>query len=129
MKKVFILIITIMIITSFSACKYNGKENKMVTYETGIYHDKSWNETVGTYSNPVVPDKETALKIAETVFNGMTKNNETQEYVAQSIFYDEQDEIWIISFWKDSDQNILGGECNIAIQKKDGKILRIWFGE
>lgn len=101
----------------------------MVKYESGDYHDKNWSETLGTYAGVAIPDKETALEIAEAIFNGMDKSKDAQEYVPKSVFYDTQDEIWIISFWKDSDEITLGGDCSIAIQKKDGKVLRIWFGE
>ena len=40
--------------------------------------------------------------------------------------------IWIVSFWEnniDDKIEIIGGDCNIAIQKSDGKVLRVWFGE
>ena len=94
----------------------------MVKYESGNYHDKNWSETIGTYGGMVIPDEETALKIAKAIFDGM-------EYVPQSVFYDNQDEIWIVSFGKNSNHIMLGGDCNIAMQKKDGKVLRIWFGE
>lgn len=40
-----------------------------------------------------------------------------------------EDGIWIISFAKDVNEVILGEECNIVFRKKDGKVLRIWFGE
>lgn len=115
---------------SCSACGNSKKENDMIKYESGNFHDKNWSETIGTYSGEaVIPDEETALKIAKAIFDGMEKSKEAQEYVPQSVFYDNQDEIWIVSFWKNSNQLILGGECNIAMQKKDGKVLRIWFGE
>lgn len=98
-------------------------------FESGKYHNKDWNETVGTYSKTVVPNEEIALDIAKAIFNGMDKSKEAQDYVPQSIFFDEQDEIWIVSFWKESNNSSLGSDCSIAIQKKDGKVLRIWFGE
>lgn len=102
----------------------------MIKYESGNFYDKNWNETIGTYSGEaVIPDEETALKIAKAIFDGMKKSKDAQEYVPQSVFFDNQDEIWIVSFWKDSDQVTLGGDCNIAMQKEDGKVLRIWFGE
>ena len=62
-------------------------------------------------------------------FDGMEKSKEAQRYVPLSVFYDDQDEIWVVSFGEDSRQNTLGGDCSIAMQKKDGKVLRIWFGE
>ena len=91
---------------------------------------KYGSETIGTYSGrAVIPDEETALKIAEAIFDGMEKSEEAPKYVPQAVFYDNQDEIWIVSFWENSNQLTLGGDCNIALQKKDGKVLRIWFGE
>ncbi len=102
----------------------------MVKYESGIFHDKNWSETVGTYkAQDVISDKETALEIAKVIFDRMKKSEDVKEYVPQLVFYDNQDEIWIVSFWKDSEQDVLGGDCNIAMQKSDGKVLRIWFGE
>ena len=77
----------------------------------------------------VILDEETALKIAKAIFYGMEKSKDAKEYVPQSVFYDNQDEIWIVSFGKNSNHIMLGGDCNIAMQKKDGKVLRIWFGE
>ncbi len=128
-KKLIFLFITLLSITLFSACGNDKKENDMVKYESGIYYDKNWDETVGTYTESVIPDKDTALEVATVIFNGMDKSRGAKEYVPKSVFYDDQDEIWIVSFGKDSDEIILGGDCSIAIQKKDGKVLRIWFGE
>ena len=128
-RKLIWLPIVILSIVLLSACENRKKENNMVKYESVDYHDKNWSETLGTYAGVAIPDKETALEIAEAIFNGMDKSKDAQEYVPKSVFYDTQDEIWIISFWKDSDEITLGGDCSIAIQKKDGKVLRIWFGE
>lgn len=100
-----------------------------VDFEAGIFFDKHWDETVGTYEGAVVPNKETAIEVAKSIFNGMEKNNDAQQYVPQTVFYDEQDGIWIVSFWKESNEIIVGGDCSIAIQKEDGKVLRIWYGE
>lgn len=128
MKRILLLLLPIMLsIALFSAC--NNTKNDTVEFESGNYSDKNWDETVGTYEKAVVSDKETALEIAKAIFNGMDKSKDAQEYVPQSVFYDEQDEIWIVSFWKESNEITFGGDCSIAIQKSDGKVLRIWFGE
>lgn len=47
----------------------------------------------------------------------------------QSYIFDNQDEIWIVTFGKYGKENVAGGDCSIAIQKQDGQVLRIWFGE
>lgn len=130
MRRTLVVLVIILSMISCSACGNSKKENDMIKYESGNFHDKNWNETIGTYSGmAVIPDEETALKIAEAIFDGMEKSKEAQKYVPQSVFYDNQDEIWIVSFWENSNQLTLGGDCNIALQKKDGKVLRIWFGE
>lgn len=131
MKKILLLLlITVLSIALFSACRTQKKEEiDMIKYESGNYFNKDWNEDVGTYKKVAVPNKKVALEISQAIFNGMEKSEEAQEYVPQFIFYDEQDEIWIVSFGKESNEITLGGDCNIAIQKVDGKVLRIWFGE
>ena len=59
----------------------------------------------------------------------MDKNKEVQKYIPKSIFYDNQDKIWIVSFGKKTNEITVGENCNIAIQETDGKVLRIWFDE
>lgn len=132
MRRILLLLNVIFSMALFLACDTcdnREKVNGMVKYEFGKYHEKNWDETVGTYNKDVIANEKTALDVAKAIFNGMDKSKQAQEYVPQSVFYDEQDEIWIVSFWKDSNEHILGGDCSIAIQKRDGKVLRIWFGE
>lgn len=131
MKRILLLLFSVILsIAVFSVCAAQKKEEiDTIKFESGNYFNKDWNETVGTYKKAVVPNENTALEIAQAIFNGMDKSKEMQEYVPQSIFYDEESEIWIVSFGKESNEIILGGDCSIAIQKEDGKVLRIWFGE
>ncbi len=114
--------------------KYESGQD-IIEYETGQFYNKNWNETFGTYNKKaVIPDKETAIKAAQAIFDGMEKSEKVQEYVPQYVFYDNQDEVWIVAFWKrldwnNSDMITTGEDCCIALQKKDGKVLRIWFEE
>ena len=130
MKKNSIMLFTVLFIaTSLSACMGEGKGYDAPQFESGSYPDKNWGEAVGSYAGAVVPDKEVAVEVAKDIFNGIEKSDDAQKYIPQAVFYDEQDEIWIISFWGETNESTLGGDCSIAIQKKDGKVLRIWFGE
>ena len=122
MKKFLIFVIFATLI--FSACV----KNDAVEFETGNYYNKNWNETSGTYNKAVVPDENSAVEIATAIFNNMENSEYRREDVPQAVFYDEQDEVWIVSFWEES-VHTLGGDCSIAIQKEDGRVLRIWFGE
>lgn len=128
-KKLILILILESAVIMVSSCNSKEIKNDMVKYGAGAYHDKNWNETIGSYQGEVIPDKEIALEMATAIFNGMEKSEESEHFVPQSIFFDEKDEIWIVSFGKDSSEMILGGDCSIAMQKKDGKVLRIWFGE
>jgi len=133
MKKQLILILSI-ILVMFIGCNQtqkdkNGDELMSVNFKSGIYHDKNWDEKIGTYQRDVIPNEKAALKLAVQIFESMQKSIEVQNYIPQSVFFDEEDEIWIISFGEQSDKVIVGGDCSIAMQKKDGKVMRIWFGE
>lgn len=104
----------------------------MINYKIGIYHDKNWTVEVGTYQGDAIPNEEVAVMVATQIFNGMDKNIAERAYIPQQVFYDEEDEVWIVSFWPKIEEAGLitvGSGCSIAMQKKDGKVLRIWFGE
>lgn len=124
-----LLCVLILCCTFFVSCKDRSQELNQVDYEVGIYSDKNWEESVGTYQGDAIPDKETALAVAQGIFQGMEKSQAAEQYRPQVVFYDQEDEIWIVSFWQDSGQTTLGNDCSIALQKKDGKVLRIWFEE
>lgn len=111
-----------------SSCA-NDMSDQEIQFEEGIFYDKNWSDTAGTYTGNVVESKETAVAIATAVYNGMRKSQSMSNLTPQSVFFDSQDEIWIVTFGMDGKENVVGGDCSIAIQKQDGRILRIWFGE
>ncbi len=130
MRRIAAMLLIFFCVVLCSACGSGKNESNTIKYESGSFYDKNWSETIGTYSKKaVIPDEETALKTATAVFDGMEKSKEAQKYVPQTVFYDTDDEIWIVTFGNNSSRNTLGGDCSIAIQKADGKVLRIWFGE
>lgn len=150
-RKATAAVVILLSLTFCAACENTQKDNTeikkgnaeikyeswqdIIEYETGQFYNKNWNETFGTYNKKaVIPDKETAIKAAQAIFDGMEKSEKVQEYVPQYVFYDNQDEVWIVAFWKRLDENTsdmvtVGEDCCIALQKKDGKVLRIWFEE
>ena len=130
MKRAAAVFLIVLSMISCPACGNKNRENDAIQYQSGIFHDKNWDKTIGTYTGgAVIPDAETAVKIAEAVFDGMKKSQSALEYTVQSVFFDTEDEIWIVSFWRNSNEAFLGGDCSIAMRKEDGKVLRIWFGE
>ena len=124
------MLVVVLSVLIFSACACLKKqENDAIRFDLGTFFAKNWDSTEGRYEKAAIPNKEIAVEVASAIFEGMEKSKEAQEYVPQCVFYDEQDEVWIVSFWKEHTENTVGACCSIAIQKADGKILRIWFGE
>ena len=87
-KKIFLLFIMILSFLSLSDCQNIQEQNNMIEYQSGNYHDKNWNDMVGTYSEPVILDKETAVEVAKAIFNGMNTSENMNGHVPKSIFYD-----------------------------------------
>lgn len=136
MKKIkcLLLIMYLIVITGCNRNQFNmkGTSTMDIEFEQGIFNDKNWDENIGTYKKDVIPNKETAVAVAVQIFNGMEKKSYAEKYVPQSVFYDEVDGIWIVSFWEENNNDemiTLGNDCSIALKKNNGQILRIWFGE
>ena len=125
MKKIVVLLLVGMnILPLLWGCTKNDGND--ISYETGTYHDKNWEEPLYTYVGDAIPDKETAIAVTTAIYNSMKKSKREQDWVPQDVFYDEPDGIWIVSFWPDSDVPTLGDCWTIAIRKQDGKVMRIW---
>ena len=79
-----------------------------------------------------VTDIDTAVEIAVSIFNGIERKRIHEGQKVQYVFFDTEDEVWIVSFWKDRGYGpyamIAEGSFNIAIQKSDAKVLRMWVG-
>lgn len=131
MKRISLLLLIMVLL--FAGCKNNTEEGdsdmRDIKYESGVFHDKNWNEKIGTYVDVAVPDKETAIKIASAVIIPMQDKGYAKNYSVQSVFFDNTDEVWIVSFWEDKGDKTTGADCSIAIKKSNSQILRIWFGE
>lgn len=127
MKKIIVFFIVLSCFALFLACN-----SKIRGREEASYHN--YLDNAGTYNGAVIPNKECAVAVAEAIFNNMEKSERSRNYTQQSVSFDEDNQIWIVSFWEPTNlesSNIitLGNDCSIAIQKADGKVLRIWFGE
>ena len=133
MKWKLLILVVLLLVSSLLLFLFLTRGTDELTFRSGT-HPNIWEEPWGAYEPPAVPDQETALAIAKAIFNGMKKSNEAKTYVPSSVFYDEADEVWIVSFDTMSSQlpngaYVTGGGLSIAIQKSDGQILGIWGGE
>ena len=89
-------------------------------------------DPVGTYTQPVIPDEETAIEVATAIMQSIQRKGYGKEYVIQSVFFDTVDEIWIVTFalpQYDVTALMDGGGYSIAMRKSNAEVVRIWAGE
>jgi len=82
----------------------------------------------GVYVGNMVPDKETALAVAEAVFRGTHTGEYYENMQATDIVYYTEDGVWVVIF-SEQDENMVGGGWSIAISEADGKVLYAVSGE
>ena len=143
MKRVLLLLICLFMLVA--GCAYNTEKTEQseneniiieeranpvepeITFKTGSYDHKFW-ETDKIEDYPgycVIPDEDAAVKIATAIY----KELPIFAFEAQSVFFDEEDEVWIVSFYPpipDSGPVAIGSCHSIALRKKDGKVLSIF---
>lgn len=121
MKKYIIGIIVVIIILGAIVfyMKYIDRDSSIFNY---------WTDNEGVYMGDVIPDEESAIAIATAIYNSIPQNGKQKEYVVQGVMYDTKVEVWIVTFGENNSK-VAGGDCSIVLQKKDGKVVKIWFGE
>ena len=133
MRKVFVAFLLILIILTNSCSNKEENVTRDIPYESGVYHEKNWDEIKYKYrGGDVIPTKEVAINVAVQIFDGMRKIDREIYYEPQKVFFDEEDEIWIVTFYEPGNPNgptWLGGSYYIAIRKNDGKVMCIWGTE
>ena len=73
-----------------------------------------------------VPDKETALQIADIVFKNLQKGGMYKNYIPIAVDYYVEDELWVVTYAVD----LIPGACiSFAIRKQNAEIIAIWVGE
>ena len=84
-------------------------------------------------SQVAVPNAKAAKEVAQTIFDDMEKDEVTKTFVIDKVFYNGEEEAWVVVFWHDSSQNIAEpmstGSICITIREKDGQVLNISHGE
>ena len=75
MKRAIVAALIVLSMIPCVACENAKKENNMIEYESGNFYDTDYSESIGTYNSAaVIPNEETALKVATAIFDGMEKS-------------------------------------------------------
>ena len=115
-----------------SPSKNSSDEDNIPAFiESGVFSEKYWDDPALSYDFVAVPDANVALEIAEAVFDTFKDKGygAVSGQTPQSIFFDTEDEVWIVSFdeKQTGDDLSVDGAFNIAIQKSDGRVLTMWI--
>lgn len=87
------------------------------------------------YQVDAIPTKKAAVEVATAIFKNVLGDWYEEGNRAKVVTYDPLKEVWVVTFWGDwayDDEGrlaCLGGDCSIALQKSDGKVLCICFGD
>lgn len=86
---------------------------------------------IGTYDGDVSPDKETAIAIANAIRDGLQLDFLSRPY---QVLFDTTKDFWVVCYYayeieEGSAYPLEGNSFDIALNKKDGKVLNISFYE
>lgn len=86
---------------------------------------------IAIYDGDVIPDKETAIAVANAIRDGMQLDFLSRPY---QVLFDTTKEIWVVCFYayeveEGSEYRLEGNSFDIALDKKGGQVLNIRFYE
>lgn len=127
---IIFLLLSFMLIGCASSKNDSNRSDLTISYKSGAFWDKNWDSDIGTYTGVAIPNEECAIAVASAIYNAIPGEDD-EGRVPTGVFFDEEEEIWIVSFGRLPYNGVyfLGGDCSIALRKADGQVVRIWFGE
>lgn len=134
MKRIIMFCIVLVVVFNISGCKKAEKKNELdvvVTNNTdnlnidvnmGVF--QYWNEIEFPITKDCVPDHTTAIDVTRSIVSGFQKDGMYPKYSPQSVFFDTEKQLWIVTFYPNDNQE---GAClNIAIKKDDAQVVKMW---
>ena len=132
MKKKLILTLFIFGSVICVACSTEVKEKEAMQQEMKVDNSyvfdakKIKNSGNGIYTEKIISNKRIALEYSNMILEKILEKD-INEYKEVNISYDTKKEIWVLTY--SLGKETLGGDVNVAIEKKRGEILLIWLGE
>lgn len=127
-KRLYTAVVVLLTLLLLSACTKGNKGDDVTEYNLHNYFDYD-TTSPGVYMGDVCPDEKSAIDLATAIYNNIPKSSAAEKYTPQHAFFDEQNDVWVVLFQEKTDRYVAGGGCSIVLQKKDGKVLQIRFGE
>ena len=130
MKKITVLaLIPAMLLMTLAGCTQAQKEAKQAkkAEQLQAFYAENWNEDGGCYEEDVLPTKEAAEAVAQQIFDNIKGTGMKKHVVIYTTYYEAQN-AWMVLFgepWIKGEMVKLGGEYTIALNKTDGRVMRI----
>lgn len=114
-KKIYVLFISLFFLAIFNSCAQEKKNEKK------LIREKKTAVTGGSFEGDLVPNANTAIKIAEAIWLPIYGENiyNKKPFVAKL----NKNDVWVVV---GTVHSLKGGAPYIEIQKHDGKILRVY---
>lgn len=79
-----------------------------------------------SFEGEILPNDKIAKQYADLIFvNSLQKD--LSDYKITNIALDLENGVWVIHYAIDAEA--IGGAISIALSRKNGEVLKIWFGE
>ena len=132
-------LIVVFLIVMLCFVSIQASSSSSMEYEVGVYPKEQWDDNTWIYyEGEMISDTACAVDLAATLFTHLPQDGWTVGYKPQAVFYDDQEKLWIVSFWQDypmwegeeGDITITLMPClNIALSSKDASVVKIWVEE
>lgn len=122
-KKFFALFLILALVGCNKNISGEDRNKTEIGYSEGIY---VYSDEISFNKTPI-PDKESAVNIAEAILLNFQNQGYFLDCIVQTVFYDTENNVWIISFWEDN--NGVGACFSIALKADNAEIIKMWVGE
>ena len=135
MKKIIALaLIPAMLLMTVTGCTQAQKEAKQAkkAEQLQTFYDENWDNDSGSYEKDVLPTKEAAEAVAQQIFDSIKEEYGKEEYELIYATYYKAENAWMVFFhrpWKEGELMPMGGGCTIALNKANGQVVRVFWGQ
>ena len=118
-KKILLFVITLGVLFLFMSCA------KEVTVENCNFNFEDLKYEV-SFEDEILPNDKIAKQYADLILENSLQKD-LSDYKITNVKLDPENGVWVIYYGVDAET--LGGDINIALSRKNGEVLKIWFGE
>lgn len=127
MKKILLVLVSFLLLCGLSGCKEKEEQEKYEYMTNKYYTSREEVENGAGIDIPFEMDADLAFEIGKAVLESHFSEEQLEDthYELNNI---TAGDVYIV-YKSPNGEDILGGGFGVAIDKKDGRILRIWISQ